>query len=91
MSSPQPIEVRWIDHEREPKQPPNVRFPQGRDIDLTNGARVACIRDLEYPAKRCGVYVVTCRACGFSAVISTAGRVDDPRSVKMPCKKGDLQ
>lgn len=42
--------------------------------------------DLPYPAERCGVYLVTCDKCGYSAAITTAGRVDDPRSVTIPCR-----
>ena len=41
---------------------------------------------LPYPAKRCGQYYVECRICGFNAIITTAGRPDDPQIIiKMPC------
>lgn len=85
------IKVSWIDSGREPTQKPNPAYPKGMDLDLTHGAKVACLVDLPYPAKRCGYYAVKCDACGYSAVVTTAGRADDPRTVKVPCtnwKKG---
>ena len=45
-----------------------------------------CCMNLPYPAPRCGVYVIICRKCGFKAVITIAGRPDDPRTVTLPCK-----
>jgi C4-type Zn-finger protein len=42
--------------------------------------------ELPYPAKRCGIYLVVCERCGYSAAITTAGRPDDPRKVTLPCK-----
>jgi hypothetical protein len=81
------LKARWIDWGREPKCPANPAYPHGQDIDLTKGAKVACVTPLPYPAMRCGYFVVTCDACSFSAAITTAGRPDDPRSVKVPCKK----
>lgn len=78
--------VRWIDRNREPKCPPNPAFPQGTDFDASGGAKRTCVVELPYPAKRCGVYVVQCEICGFSAAITTAGRADDPKSIRLPCK-----
>jgi len=77
--------IEWHDHGREPQCPPNPDFPDGVDIDITDGARPACATLLPYPAKRCGYYVVRCKVCGMSVVITTAGRPDDPRSVWMAC------
>lgn len=79
------ISVKWIDRFREPTQKPNPEYPNGIDIDLTKGAQPACQTDLPYPAKRCGYFSVLCKTCGYSAVITTAGRPDDPRTVKLPC------
>lgn len=78
--------VRWVDRRLEPKNPANPRFPNGVDID--SGARPACRVTLPYPAKRIGFYLIDCEICGTNAVITTAGRKDDPRSVMLPCKKG---
>jgi hypothetical protein len=41
--------------------------------------------DLPYPADCCGVLIVRCKKCGSGHAITTAGRVDDPKSVKLPC------
>ena len=86
--------VEWIDGGRELQCSPDPAFPSGKDIDLS----VLCIDgwptckvDLPYPAKRCGVYVVKCEACGITAVITTAGRPDDPRSVRFGCKKQEKE
>lgn len=85
------IDVKWIDRFRDPTQPPNPEHPNGVDIDLSKGAREACLAELPYPAKRCGYYSVMCNRCGYSAVITTAGRSDDPRSVKLPCDRSSMQ
>jgi hypothetical protein len=80
------IKVKWIDRLREPAMPPNPDYPDGIDIDTTMGRGKSCKVDLPYPAKRCGYYVVKCATCGFTTLITTAGRPDDPRSVRLPCK-----
>ena len=80
------MKISWIDREREPQCPPNPNYPNGMDIDSAKGAVKSCKTDLPYPAKRCGVYIVKCLNCGYTAAITTAGRVDDPRSVTLPCK-----
>lgn len=79
------LSIKWIDRHREPKCPPNPAFPEGVDVDVSDGAR-SCQTPLPYPAPRCGVYVVTCDVCGYAAGFTTAGRPDDPRSVRVPCK-----
>jgi hypothetical protein len=79
------FKVEWIDSGREPTQVPDLRYPAGVDLDVTSGATPACVCQLPYPAKRCGHYYVQCNKCGVNAVITTAGRIDDPRSIKLPC------
>ena len=81
-------EVTWIDGHREPTQPPWPEYPLGKDVDGSMGAKDTCKVALPYPAKRCGHYEVRCRACGASVGVTTAGRIDDPRSVKMACRPG---
>jgi len=81
--------VEWIDGGREPRCEPNPNFPEGRDIRI--GADTSCIVALPYPAKRCGVYIITCEACGVKTGVTTAGRPDDPRSVEIPCERGPRQ
>lgn len=81
----QALTVEWIDSGREPRCPPNPGFPAGIDIDVSDG-KASCQVALPYPAKRCGSYIVKCRLCGYAAACTTAGRPDDPRSIKIPCQ-----
>lgn len=80
------LQVYWIDRGREPKCAPNPDFPDGMDADLSLGAERTCSTALPYPAKRCGLWLVKCSVCGITVAITTAGRPDDPRSAKVPCK-----
>jgi len=85
------FKVVWIDRKREPQFPPDRAFPDGKDCDVSHGVKPACKATLPYPAKRCGLYYVECRVCGKNAVITTAGRADDPRSVTLACDKPEQQ
>jgi hypothetical protein len=78
--------VDWVDQHRESRYPADPSFGHGSAIDVALDALHACRVELPYPAERCGLYVVTCRACGYAISVSTAGRADDPRSVRIPCK-----
>lgn len=81
------LKVEWVDAGREPTQQPDPAYPDGIDIDATTqGQKRTCRTDLPYPARRCGHYLITCRVCGMTAMVTTAGRRDDPRSIKVPCK-----
>ena len=79
------LTVKWVDHWREPKCAPNPAYPRGIDVDASDGASTTCATTLPHPAKRCGVYVVTCDTCGLRVALTTAGRSDDPRSLKVAC------
>ena len=84
--------IEWIDRERNPKCAPNPDYPDGIDVDLSEDSERKCKIDLPYPAKRCGVYIVRCKICGYSVALTTAGRADDPKSVTIPCKiNGEAQ
>jgi hypothetical protein len=83
---PPTLKAEWIDGQREPTQPPDPKYPNGIDFDFSRGAPRTCSVDLPYPAKRIGKYVITCSVCGWTGLVTTAGRRDDPRSVKVPCK-----
>lgn len=78
--------IRWHDFGREPKCKPNPDYPDGIDVDLSAGAEATCSLALDHPTKRCGAYTVHCRDCGLFVVVTTAGRPDDPRSVKLGCR-----
>jgi hypothetical protein len=80
------MKIKWLDAGREPKVKPNPAYPSGIDIDLSGGAVKNCYTALPYPAKRIGSYIVECERCGLRVVLTTAGRPDDPRSVKVACK-----
>lgn len=84
------FKVRWNDFGREPQCRPDPKFPTGVDLDSSEGAAKACSCDLPYPAKRCGAYIVTCDDCGMTIAVTTAGRPDDPRSVKVACHEHKL-
>jgi hypothetical protein len=83
------MHIEWIDHGREPQCAPDPNYPEGKDVDC--GVEQSCLTPLPYPAKRCGLFVVTCYACGARVAVTTAGRPDDPRSVKLPCEQHGLQ
>jgi len=83
----QTLSVQWLDSGREPECQPNPAYPDGCDLDASKGALLACTIELPYPARRCGVYVVRCRRCDHSVGVTTAGRLDDPRSLTLPCGK----
>lgn len=82
--------VTWIDYGREPKHPPDPAYPHGKDVrhfEFGSKAGRACTVKLPYPAKRCGAYLIQCEGCGVNALVTTAGRPDDPRSVQILCRK----
>jgi len=81
------LSVTWIDGKRWPQHPPDPRYPDGMDVDGSAGAMMNCAIQLPYPAKRCGHYLVTCDICGQRVVVTTAGRRDDPRSVRLACNR----
>lgn len=80
-------EITFLDSGREPKCPPNPRYPYGMHVDLAGrGPKRTCSGLLPYPAPRCGQYVIRCRRCNTVNLITAAGRPDDVRSVKLACK-----
>lgn len=80
------LKVEWIDGKREARSPTNPAFPDGMQIDISAGAVRFCYTVLPYPAARCGGYVIECDICHLKVALSTAGRADDPRSIKVACK-----
>ena len=80
------LKVSWLDSGREPQCPPDPKYPDGVALDVSEGASETCETSLPYPARRCGMYTVVCPECGLSATLTTAGRPDDPKSVKVPCR-----
>lgn len=78
--------IEWLDSGREPRVKPNPAYPNGIDLDVSDGQIPTCQAMLPYPAKRIGSYVVECRLCGIRIGCTTAGRPDDPRSIRIACK-----
>ena len=81
-----PFDIQWFDAGREPECAPNPLYPEGIDLDPVVNATKKCTASLPYPAERCGYYVITCNTCGVIQACTTAGRPDDPRSMRMACK-----
>lgn len=79
------LSVTFISHHRKAQVAPNPKYPDGIDVDLTKGAKVACLANLPYPAECCGILIVRCKKCSANVAITTAGRIDDPRTVKLAC------
>lgn len=79
------FKVTWLDGKREPREAPDPSYPDGIRLDVSQGAPLACVADLPYPAPRCGMYAIKCRDCGANALVTTAGRPDDPCSIKLAC------
>ncbi len=75
-----------MDAGREPKCPPNPAWPDGMDIDMSDGAERTCTVALPFPAPRCGLMMIECGICGLRAGVTVAGRRDDPRSIRLGCR-----
>jgi hypothetical protein len=80
-------DIHWVDIGRKAQHPPDPRYPKGIDLDVTKPGEDYCPVEVPYPAKGCGYFQIMCQACGSNIIITTAGRPDDPRSVKVPCRK----
>jgi hypothetical protein len=83
------IKVTFIDRGRKATRPADPKYPRGFDLDLAAGFppfQACCRVDLPYPARSVGLYALSCGDCGFHAIVTAAGRADDPRSVRLPCK-----
>ena len=76
----------FLDSGREPQCAPDPRYPNGIDLDFS-GVGSGCCYNAPYPAPRCGVMQVECETCGIRIAVTVAGRVDDPRSVRLACRR----
>lgn len=79
------MHVEWLSDGRKAKCAPDPAYPNGMDVDAAEG-RAGCTTSLPYPAPACGMWFITCPVCGHTALVTAAGRPDDPRSVRVPCK-----
>jgi hypothetical protein len=78
-------EIRWIGRGRKAEHPSDPKYPLGKDVDAT-GPGAKCKVSLPYPARGVGMYFVKCHECGLTAIVTAAGRPDDPRSITLNCK-----
>lgn len=83
------FKVDWIDRGKEPQVAADPAYPNGKDLDVSRGVAKTCTVLLTYPARRIGFYQIECRLCGLRVGVTTAGRSDDPRSVKLACLLSD--
>lgn len=81
------IDVQFISAGRNATEKPDPKFPDGMTVNLAPHALArTCTRNLPYPAPHCGQYAIKCRSCGLTAIVTVAGRPDDPKIVTLPCK-----
>ncbi len=78
------LHARWFGEGRRAQHPPDPRYPLGIPVDGTQG-RPGCEVKLEYPAPCIGKWWITCDVCGTNAIVTAAGRPDDPHTVRLPC------
>jgi hypothetical protein len=80
--------ISWIDGGRPPRVAPNPAYPDGKDIDASDGKLPRCMTPIPYPTghKNIGQWLVECEVCGAKTIVTAASRPDDPRSLTIPCK-----
>jgi hypothetical protein len=67
--------------------PATARLPHPEGVELAKSLKgPGCTFDLPYPSTRCGLLVVTCDRCHKQVGLTVAGRIDDPRMLRMACK-----
>jgi hypothetical protein len=88
MREPKPgiIKIEFVPSGRGKAQcPPDPRWLNGVNLDAA-GQGPGCKVTLPYPAPECGHFRIFCTECNCMVVVTAAGRVDDPRSVVIPCR-----
>ena len=78
-------DIRFIGAGRKAQNPPNAEYPDGIDLDISEG-KPSCSTPIPYPAPEVGKWLVHCKTCDNLSMITAAGRPDDPRSMTIPCK-----
>lgn len=79
------FKIEFVDRNGPPTQKPNPDYPNGIDLDASGGNK-SCTVALPYPAEERGKWIIECRSCGYRVGVTAAGRRDDPRSIKIPCR-----
>ena len=80
------LKIRFQTLHRQARCAPDPAYPEGIDVDNTEGQLPSCYTKLPYPAECCGIFLVTCEVCHKRYAITTAGRPDDPRSLRILCE-----
>ena len=91
-SKPADWEIKWISRDggRKPQVMPNPAFPHGVDVDGSDHEKPTCQAALPYvlwPERGLGMLLIKCKQCGVTAGVTTAGRPDDPVSLRINCKQ----
>lgn len=81
------LQISWTARGGKAQHPADRRWPQGVDLDISNGAAASCTTTLPYPAPCIGTHLVRCSECGATAAVTAAGRADDPRTLRVPCER----
>jgi hypothetical protein len=81
------FKITWSRHTHWPRDI-EMSCLQGADVDLSQERRPACVVRLPYPAPpQLGLFRIKCQSCGSYVVVPSCGRPDDPRSVKLACRR----
>jgi hypothetical protein len=80
------LALKWFGVGRRAKHPPDPAFPEGKDIVAHGAGQRFCKVTIPYPAPECGQWLITCDRCGLTAIVTAAGRLDDPRSAEVACR-----
>lgn len=65
---------------------PNPDYPDGIDVDASVHGQESCMTPLPYPGVCVGTHCIECKICGTRVGVTAAGRPDDPRSIRVPCR-----
>ena len=76
---------------RKPEVASDPKYPNGIDLFRINDvSNPSCRGELPYPVlwpeHGLGILIIACNVCGMKTVVTTAGRLDDPRSLTLNCK-----
>jgi hypothetical protein len=80
------LKAHWISRGRSAQNEPDPAFPDGIEVDMSRGLK-HCALKLDYPAPHVGSWLVTCAKCEQRILVTAAGRRDDPRLIKLACKR----
>ena len=92
------IKATWLGGGGAPQAPSSPDYPKGVRVDVASNQMLryedafprvdgpTCCRELFYPAEEIGAWVIDCPVCGIRVALTAAGRPDDPRCVRLPCR-----